>query len=80
MQVWLFASPVAYPSSLLEGWQEALYAVNPMAGVIALARWSLLDAPWPGWPLAASLASVTAVLAGGLAYFRRAERSFADVI
>ena len=80
MQVWFFASPVAYPSSLLSGWQELFYAINPIAGLIGLARWSLLDAPWPGWPLAASLVSVTVVLAGGLAYFRRAERSFADVI
>jgi ABC-type polysaccharide/polyol phosphate export permease len=50
MQVWFFASPVAYPSSLLSGWQELFYAINPIAGLIGLARWSLLDAPWPGWP------------------------------
>jgi len=80
MQIWLFASPVAYPSSLLSGWHEWLYALNPMTGVIELARWSVLDTPWPGWPLAVSLGAVAAVLTGGLAYFRRAERAFADVI
>jgi ABC-2 type transport system permease protein/lipopolysaccharide transport system permease protein len=80
MQVWLFASPVAYPSSLLSGWQELLYALNPMTGIIGLARWSVLGTPWPGWPLAVSVAVVALTLLGGLAYFRRAERSFADVI
>jgi ABC-type polysaccharide/polyol phosphate export permease len=80
MQIWLFASPVAYPSSALSGWHEWLYALNPMAGIIGLARWSVLDTPWPGWPLVVSLGSVAAVLASGLVYFRSAERSFADVI
>ena len=80
LQIWLFASPVAYPSSLLSGWPEALFALNPMAGVIELARWSVLGTPWPGWPLALSLALVIALTATGLAYFGRAQRSFADVI
>lgn len=80
MQVWLFASPVAYPSAALSGWRELAYSLNPMSGVIGLARWSVLGAPWPGWPLAVSMASTAAVLIGGLTYFRRAERSFADVI
>jgi ABC-2 type transport system permease protein/lipopolysaccharide transport system permease protein len=80
MQIWLFASPVAYPSSLISGWYDWLYALNPMTGVIELARWSVLNTPWPGWPLAVSFGSVAAVLAGGLVYFRRAERAFADVI
>ncbi len=80
LQVWLFASPVAYPADLLTGWQQGLYALNPMAGVISLARWSVLGAPWPGWPLAVSVASTVLVLASGLAYFRRAETTFADVI
>jgi ABC-type polysaccharide/polyol phosphate export permease len=80
MQIWLFASPVAYPSALLSERSQLLYAVNPMTGLIGLARWSLLGTPWPGWPLAVSGASVAAVLWGGLAYFRRAERTFADVI
>jgi ABC-2 type transport system permease protein/lipopolysaccharide transport system permease protein len=80
MQLWFFATPVAYPSALLSGWKELLFGLNPMTGLIGLARWSLLDAPWPGWPLAVSLATVAGVLGGGLRHFRRAERSFADVI
>ncbi|SEQ05650.1 ABC transporter permease [Microlunatus flavus] len=80
LQVWLFASPVAYPSSALEGGTALLYALNPMVGVIGLARWSLLGGPWPGWPLAVSSGVVLAVLVSGAAYFRRAQREFADVI
>jgi ABC-type polysaccharide/polyol phosphate export permease len=80
LQLWLFASPVAYPSTLLSGWQSLVYAVNPVVGVIDLARWSLLGAPWPGWPLLVSAASTALVLFTGLTYFRSAERSFADVI
>ena len=56
LQLWLFASPVAYPSTLLSGWAELVYALNPVSGILGLARWSLLGAPWPGWPLAVSLA------------------------
>lgn len=80
MQIWLFASPVAYPSSLLSERGELFYALNPMAGIIGLARWSMLGTPWPGWPLAVSLVAVAVLFACGLTYFRRAERSFADVI
>lgn len=80
LQLWLFASPVAYPASLLEGWQATLYAVNPMVGVIGLGRWVLVDAPWPGWSLTVSAASAIVVLATGALYFDRAQRSFADVI
>jgi ABC-type polysaccharide/polyol phosphate export permease len=80
MQIWLFASPVAYPAALLSERSQLLYAVNPMTGLIGLARWSLLGTPWPGWPLAVSAAAVAVLLWGGLTYFRRAERTFADVI
>jgi ABC-type polysaccharide/polyol phosphate export permease len=80
MQIWLFASPVAYPAALLSERSQLLYAVNPMTGLIGLARWSLLGTPWPGWPLAVSAAAVAVILWGGLTYFRRAERTFADVI
>jgi ABC-type polysaccharide/polyol phosphate export permease len=80
LQVWLFASPVAYPSTVLHGWAALLYALNPMVGVIGLARWSLLGAPWPGWPLAVSVVVLVVVLLTGAAYFSRAQREFADVI
>ena len=80
LQLGLFASPVAYPATYFSGWQELVYALNPMAGVIALGRWSLLGTPWPGWSLAVSAGSATLFLICGLAYFNRAQRSFADVI
>lgn len=79
-QLWFLASPVAYPSSLVgDEWRWA-YALNPMAGVIDAARWSLVDAPAPGPELALSLAVTVVLLAAGLLYFQRAERQFADVI
>ncbi|MDK3256762.1 ABC transporter permease [Blastococcus capsensis] len=80
LQLWLFLSPVAYPSTLLSGWQELAFALNPLTGVIGLGRWSLLGAPWPGWSLAVSTATVALLLIGGVRYFRRAARGFADVI
>jgi ABC-type polysaccharide/polyol phosphate export permease len=80
LQLWLFASPVAYSPSQLRGWEDLVYSLNPVAGIIEFGRWSLLGAPWPGWSLLVSACSSALVLATGLAYFRRAERSFADVI
>jgi lipopolysaccharide transport system permease protein len=80
-QFWLFASPVAYPSSLVpESWR-ALYGLNPMAGVVEGFRWALLGkAEGPGALLAVSIAIVILVLVGGLYYFRRMEKTFADVV
>jgi ABC-type polysaccharide/polyol phosphate export permease len=79
-QLWFLATPVAYPTSLVaEEWRWA-YALNPMTGVIDLARWSLFGRPEPGWYLAVSAASAIALLAAGLLYFQRTERQFADVI
>jgi ABC-2 type transport system permease protein/lipopolysaccharide transport system permease protein len=80
LQLWLFLSPVTYPSSLLTGWAEYVFALNPMTGVIDLGRWSLVGAPWPGWPLAVSVTSAAVLLIAGVRYFQRAERAFADVI
>jgi ABC-2 type transport system permease protein/lipopolysaccharide transport system permease protein len=80
LQLWLFASPVAYPAGLLSEGAALAYALNPMVGVIEVGRWSLLGAPWPGWPLLVSVTTAALVLVAALAYFRRAERSFADVI
>jgi lipopolysaccharide transport system permease protein len=80
-QVWLFATPVAYPSSLVpEAWR-AVYGLNPMAGVVEGFRWALLGTTELNMALmGASLAAVLALLAGGLIYFRRMERVFADVV
>ncbi|WP_170121350.1 ABC transporter permease [Geodermatophilus tzadiensis] len=80
LQLWLFASPVAYGASQFSGWQEWVYALNPMAGPIELGRFALTGTPWPGWPLAVSVASTAVLLASGAQYFSRAQRSFADVI
>ncbi len=82
VQIGLYLSPVGYSSSLVpEAWRLA-YSFNPMVGVIDGFRWSLLAGEfslyWPGFM--ASLAINFLLLIAGLAYFRRAERSFADVI
>jgi ABC-type polysaccharide/polyol phosphate export permease len=80
VQLWLFVSPVAYPSSAVpEPWRLA-YFLNPPAGAIEGFRWSLLGAPWPGPGVLVSLATTALVLAGGVLYFLRMERRFADVI
>ena len=80
-QLWLFITPVAYPSSLVPEPWRALYGLNPMVGVVEGFRWALLDAsPPPGSMLAVSVAATLAMLAGGLFYFRRMEKTFADVI
>jgi lipopolysaccharide transport system permease protein len=79
-QVWLFASPVVYPSSLIDGWWEYVFAANPIVGVLDGFRWSALGAPPPGPEDLISLVVGTLLIASGTVYFRRAERRFADVI
>ena len=80
-QFWLFATPVAYPSSLIpEAWR-ALYGLNPMAGVVEGFRWALLGkAEGPGALLAVSVAAVVLILISGLYYFARMENTFADLV
>jgi lipopolysaccharide transport system permease protein len=80
-QIWLYATPVAYSTSLIpEPWQF-VYAINPMVGVVEGFRWALLGqaAVAPG-PLLVSIAVVALMLVGGLFHFQRTERTFADVI
>lgn len=81
IQAWLFITPIAYPSSLLnEPWQT-LYAINPMAGVVEGFRWALLDTDTqPGSMVFVSAIVASAVFVGGLYYFRRMEKTFADVV
>jgi lipopolysaccharide transport system permease protein len=80
-QIWLFLTPVAYPSSLVPERWRPLYGLNPMAGVVEGFRWALLGhARWPGYLFLVSAATVAVLLVGGLYYFRRLERSFADVV
>lgn len=80
LQVWLFASPVVFPSSLVEGAERWLFALNPMVGVIDGMRWALVDAPAPPVEDVVSLASGLAILISGAIYFQRVERRMADRI
>lgn len=81
VQFWLFASPVVYPSTLIPARWRPLYGLNPMAGVIEGFRWALLrKAPAPGPMLGVSILVTAAILVGGLYYFRRMEKTFADVV
>lgn len=80
-QFWLFATPVAYPSSLVPEPWRALYGLNPMAGVVEGFRWALLGrTEAPGILLAVSGPMVLLLLISGLYYFRRMEDTFADVV
>jgi lipopolysaccharide transport system permease protein len=80
-QLWLFATPVAYPSSLLSEPWRTLYGLNPMAGVIEGFRWALLGSGnAPGGMVIASAVIAVILLLGGAFYFRRMERTFADII
>lgn len=81
VQFWMFASPVAYPSSLVPGKWRWLYGLNPLAGVIEGFRWSLTgQGEAPGRLLMASAIAVAAVLLGGIAYFQRMETTVADTV
>ena len=81
VQFWLFATPVAYPSSIVPQKWRALYGLNPMAGVVEGFRWALLGkTKAPGAMLWVSVAVVIVILIGGLYYFRRMEQEFADVV
>lgn len=80
-QIWLFVTPVAYSSSLVPPNWQAVFAVNPMAGVVEGFRWALLgkSAP-PGAMLIVSLIATAMLFAGGLFYFARVEKTFPDII
>jgi lipopolysaccharide transport system permease protein len=80
IQIWLFASPVVYTSGLVDGRWRYVYALNPMAAVLDGFRWSLIDGPAPSAYDLVSLLAGVLLLAGGLLYFARAERRFADLI
>jgi lipopolysaccharide transport system permease protein len=81
-QLWLYATPVVYPASLVPGGWRLLYMVNPMAGVVEGFRWALLnpDRPPDLAALGVSVAAVLVLLLGGLVYFDRAEKTFADTV
>jgi lipopolysaccharide transport system permease protein len=81
VQFWMFASPVAYPSSLVPERWRWVYGLNPMAGVIEGFRWAITGKNPPNAALlAVSGAAVLVVLLGGMFYFRRVESTIADVV
>jgi lipopolysaccharide transport system permease protein len=81
-QFWMFATPIAYPSSLIENeLLRTLYGLNPMTGVIEGFRWALLNTDTaPGPVIIVSSLAAVALLVSGAYYFRRMEKTFADVV
>lgn len=81
VQIWLFASPVAYSSGLVPERWRLVYSLNPMVAVIDGFRWMVApEGALPGTALALGAGSAAIVLVSGLYFFRRMERSFADVV
>jgi lipopolysaccharide transport system permease protein len=80
-QFWMFATPIAYPSSLLSEPWRTIYGLNPMVGVVEGFRWGLLSTDTaPGPIIIVSSLMALAILVGGTFYFRRVEKNFADVV
>jgi len=81
IQLWLFATPIAYPASLLPHSWQTIAAINPMFGVVTSFRWGLLGAQRAplGMMLVSALVSLTLLVTGAY-YFRRTEKDFADII
>lgn len=80
-QFWLFATPIAYPSSLLSEPWRTIYGLNPMVGVVEGFRWALLRTNTaPGPIIIVSTLAALAILVSGAFYFRRMEKTFADVV
>ena len=80
VQLWLFGSPVVYTSSLIPSQWHAIYALNPMTGVVEGFRWALIGGSRPDELILVSAVASGVVLLAALVYFRRVERTFADVI
>lgn len=81
VQSWLFITPIAYPSSLLPERWKTIYALNPMVGVVEGFRWALLDTePAPGPIVWVSAGAAVVLLVATALYFRRLEKTFADVV
>jgi lipopolysaccharide transport system permease protein len=81
VQAWLFATPIAYPSSMLSEPWRTFYGINPMVGVVEGFRWALLGTETAPGPIiiVSSLAALTLMVSGTF-YFRRMEKTFADVV
>lgn len=80
-QFWMFATPIAYPSSLLHEPWKSIYGLNPMVGVVEGFRWAVVGSqPAPTGVLAASSLAALIILVTGSYYFRRMEKGFADIV
>ena len=80
-QFWLFVTPIAYPSSLLREPWRTIYGLNPMVGVVEGFRWALLGTKTaPGPLIAVSSIAALVILVTGAFYFRRMEKTFADIV
>ena len=80
-QLWLYSTPIAYPTSLVPERWRYLFGLNPMAGVVEGFRWALFGTtPHLGPMMAVSVGTVVLLLIGGLAYFRHMEKYFADLV
>jgi len=81
VQVWLYATPIVYPSSLVPERWRTLYAINPMVGVVEGFRWALLGTGTaPGPMILVSGIAAVVTLIGGMFFFRRMEKTFSDVV
>nr|WP_321352017.1 ABC transporter permease [uncultured Methanoregula sp.] len=80
IQIWMYASPVVYPASMIPESIRYLYGLNPMVGVIEGFRWALLGTDIPGSIILVSIAMVVVLLVSGMFYFRRMEQYYADIV
>jgi homopolymeric O-antigen transport system permease protein len=81
IQIWMYASPIVYPISMVPEQWKWLYSLNPMVGVIEGFRWAILGKEQPDLTaVLVSLPLIAILLVGGTIFFRRMEQSFADVI
>lgn len=80
-QIWMFATPIAYSSSLLSGMWRTVYGINPMVGVVEGFRWALIGTDTkPGLMILVSAITAVLLLLSGAFYFRRMEKTFADIV
>ena len=80
MQIWMYATPVVYPSSVVPGKWKLVFALNPLAGLIEAYRAAMLGRPIDWASLGVSSVVIVATVAFGLWQFRRLEREFADIV
>jgi len=81
IQIWMFSTPIVYPSSLLSGVWRTIYGLNPMVGVVEGFRWTLLGTSTaPGFMIGLSAIVSFLILVGGAFYFRHMEKTFADIV